>query len=113
MLYLILISRLDESGVRRLQGFGIIQNYVALLNHRGFCWASNSTASFPGFSRKHNAATTQATLHLRTLAQWKENISGGRKITQNTMMRYLQAVKMFTLENEAVRAETERSMQRP
>lgn len=30
VLYLISISRLNESGVRRLQGFRIIQNYVVL-----------------------------------------------------------------------------------
>lgn len=38
VLYLILISWLDESGVQRVQGFRIIQNYIVLLNHRGSNW---------------------------------------------------------------------------
>lgn len=93
-------------------GFRIIQNYVVILNHKAVTWVQH-TASYWGFSHKHKVATAQATLHLRSLAQWKGKISGSLKLTQNTMMRYLRAVKMFTLENEAVRAETECSRERP
>lgn len=71
------------------------------------------TSSFLGFTHKHKVMTTQARLHLHSHTQWKKSVFWQHKITQNTKMRHLRAAKMFTLENEAVRAETQCSTGRP
>lgn len=63
---------------------------------------SDSPPPFWGFTHTNVVHCTFAPSH-----GGKESAFWQHKITQNTAMRYLRAVKMFTLENEAVRAEME------